>query len=150
MQSVKSTTHSFRCAECGRFNSPETKCQRCMSSDALKRLYDNSIPVPESGCYIWLGGKDRSGYGFLSVRGKKTKAHRLAWELAYGVIPQGLCICHHCDVPLCIRHDHLFIGTHGDNMLDLAKKGRLKNRKFSYLHRQKLRQAMLGNKNSHK
>lgn len=138
---------NIRCAECGRFNSVGDRCARCIKSNPMNRLYENSIPIPESGCLIWLGGIDRSGYGFLSIGGRKTKAHRLAWEVAYGKIPEGLCVCHHCDVPLCVRPDHLFLGSHRENMSDLAKKGYLKKRMFSSEHRMKLSTAMIGNRN---
>jgi len=51
-------------------------------------------------------------------------AHRLAWELTYGPIPDGMLVCHHCDNPICCRPDHLFLGTPSDNMQDALRKGR--------------------------
>ncbi len=76
-----------------------------------------------AGCWIWMGGNCR-GYGHIKVKGKTKKTHRVAWELAYGPIPEGLFVLHHCDVPPCANPDHLFLGTHTDNMRDMIAKGR--------------------------
>lgn len=77
-----------------------------------------------TGCWAWSGGTDKDGYGFLRFRGRRVKAHRLAWELLHGPIPQGMFVLHRCDNPPCVRPDHLFLGTNDDNMADMAKKGR--------------------------
>ncbi len=86
-------------------------------------------PDPNSGCFIFVGGVNGSGYGCFAFHvecGKKvTKtAHRVAWEFANGPIPPGLHVCHKCDTPCCANPDHLFLGTHEENQIDKAKKGR--------------------------
>lgn len=77
-------------------------------------------------CWLWTGSIGRGGYGrFRKQReGLDKLAHRWCWIDQYGAIPDGLYVCHKCDIPLCVRPDHLFLGTHADNMLDKCRKGR--------------------------
>jgi hypothetical protein len=78
------------------------------------------------GCWVWRGALVRVGspYGRLRWRGKQTLAHRAAWEMTFGEIPNGRYVCHHCDNPQCVRPDHLFLGTARMNVLDSIFKGR--------------------------
>lgn len=76
------------------------------------------------GCWPWIGGRDRDGYGRLWAWGEKVMAHRLAWRLSTGPIPEGLCVLHRCDHPPCVRPDHLFLGTQRENLEDRDLKGR--------------------------
>lgn len=78
----------------------------------------------ETGCWMWSAGKTGQGYGAFSIDGKNRPAHRVSYELFKGPIPEGLFVCHDCDTPACVNPDHLFLGTHQDNMDDRSKKGR--------------------------
>lgn len=69
-------------------------------------------------------GTSQSGYALMKFEGSTRGAHRISWMIHYGDIPDGQCILHKCDNRLCIRIDHLFIGTSMDNSLDMREKGR--------------------------
>lgn len=76
-------------------------------------------------CWLWTGAISARGYGAFHVKhGQNGVAHRIAYELTYGMILPGFFCCHRCDVPLCVRPDHLFLGTTTDNMRDMVRKGR--------------------------
>ena len=92
------------------------------------KLADQPRPGMKTPCLEWQAALDQHGYGRLSSRmgraGTWESAHRVAWELAHGPMPRGLCVLHKCDNPLCVAVDHLFLGTKKDNTRDMMAKGR--------------------------
>lgn len=99
-----------------------------------------SLPMPErfwqkvnvagpNDCWQWTAyranpGRHKLGYGQFNNHGKIESAHRVAWELTFGSIPEGMKVCHSCDNPLCCNPNHLFLGTQSDNVRDMDTKGR--------------------------
>jgi hypothetical protein len=75
-------------------------------------------------CIEFEGYRDKNGYGRKRRDGRLHLAHRLSYADAHGPIPAGLEVCHHCDNPPCINPEHLFLGTHKENMNDRDRKGR--------------------------
>ena len=100
---------------------------RLLIPDRLKELFWKK--VDKSGpCWVWIASTLKSnGRGqFPTARryGFSSSAYRFSWQLHYGNIPTGEFICHRCDNPLCVKPEHLFLGTQLDNMRDAREKGR--------------------------
>lgn len=81
-------------------------------------------------CWLWVGPINKSSpypaarHGYITVDGDTIGVHRAMWIAVYGGIPDGLHVLHKCDVPHCIYPDHLWTGTHQQNMRDMIAKGR--------------------------
>jgi HNH endonuclease len=76
------------------------------------------------GCWLWQGASTGNGYGVIWDSTRYEGAHRVSYKLNVGPIPNGLEVCHTCDTPLCVRPNHLFLGTCADNVADCFDKGR--------------------------
>lgn len=94
---------------------------------------------PATGCHEWQDAKSKLGYGRLKVAGKPVIAHRHAYELVHGPIPDGLSVMHSCDNRSCVNPEHLSIGSHQQNMRDMARKGRTGGAKLSPSDAQRLK-----------
>jgi len=99
-------------------------------TELIDRIEEKIERITESGCWIWMAGRRRRGYGAVSVnagfkQNRTLPAHRVVWELYNNKkIPAGMCACHTCDIPECVNPHHIFIGTKGDNTADMIRKKR--------------------------
>lgn len=102
--------------------------------DLKYRMEKYTIPDPNSGCLLWTGFANKRGYGSMTIDKKPMRAHRVAFELAYGPIPEGMIVQHKCDVPSCCNPAHLELGTGLTNAQDKARKGRVRNQHMGKTH----------------
>lgn len=91
-------------------------------------------------CWLWTKTKFSNGYGKISYKKTHIGAHRASWIAFRGEIPKGMFVLHSCDVRGCVNPDHLFLGSHKDNMEDMRNKGRAKGRQTKRVKRIKLNQ----------
>jgi hypothetical protein len=94
------------------------------------------------GCWEWQGAVNTAGYGGIGDRGKTLYVHRLVYAATVGPIPEKYDVMHSCDNRLCVRPDHLTVGTRRENMLDASRKGRMNRPTCKNGHRWTERNAM--------
>jgi hypothetical protein len=103
-------------------------------NDEVTRFWRYVKRAQGDGCWLWMAHRQSeankrrrgAGYGNFMIKSctKRVAAHRYSYELHFGPIPPGMCVCHRCDNPPCVRPDHLFLGTRKDNTQDMIRKGR--------------------------
>jgi len=95
-----------------------------------ERFWSKVDKSPASGsCWVWKSSIHHKGYGQFRYNGGMKSSHRVAYELSFGKIPTGMSVLHKCDNPICVNPEHLFCGTHTDNMRDMCRKGRHSRKK---------------------
>ena len=96
------------------------------STISLRDRFDRRVgrSAAPDGCWTWLASRSRAGYGYFRVNGRTRNAHRVAYELANGEIPDGMVVRHDCDNPACVNPSHLRLGTMKDNTADMMSRGR--------------------------
>jgi len=94
------------------------------SISLLERFWAKVLVQGGDLCWLWQGSCDRDGYGRFTKDGCTITASVMAYEFAYGGVPEGMWVLHRCDNPPCVRPSHLFFGTARDNSRDMISKGR--------------------------
>ncbi len=100
-------------------------CRGVSDSGNLADRFWAHVQKSDNACWLWTGTKNAYDYGVFGYRGKLLFAHRVSWELHNNKkIPDGMCILHVCDRPICCCPSHLLLGTKLDNSRDMSRKGR--------------------------
>lgn len=97
-------------------------CYQCGTPE--KRFWKHIDKKENNECWDWIGACNKYGYGQIRLNDKVIRVHRFSWIIHNGKIPGDLYVLHKCDNPLCVNPNHLFLGTHQDNMDDMINKKR--------------------------
>ncbi len=98
--------------------------EMAMAKNTPEMFWEKVSKKGPDECWLWTGAIGRRYGNFSMGRGNESASHRIAWTLTHGKIENGLHALHKCDTPLCCNPNHLFLGTHKDNMRDCVSKGR--------------------------
>lgn len=120
---VPMTTKVCQATGCG--NQARTLIGTCQQHRGSAAFFLRPEPGPlDSDCLVFVGQRDRKGYGRVQFDGRLQPSHRVTWEIMNGPIPDGLVVRHECDNAPCCNPDHLRLGTVADNAADMLKRGR--------------------------
>lgn len=127
----KKCWHIFNSKTIASYNDTRFQWKNCTDEEKLERIrirFESKV-IKSDGCWGWNGHLNKNGYTCLisGCRGKGFKeryGHRISWLLFRGEIPEGKVICHSCDNPKCTNPDHLWLGTHQENLKDMQLKQR--------------------------
>lgn len=123
---------------------PRTPEEALAVLEMRSKYEDSGYRTP---CRVWVGAKAGRGKGYGTIRYKNrvVKTHWLSWTLKNGEVPKGKELCHRCDNSICFREDHLFPGTHRENMQDAGKKGKIGFVRGERHYAHKLTEAQVAN-----
>lgn len=115
-----------------RYGDPTTGRSRIIGDD--ERRFWSYVCRDGDACWVWTGSTNEDGYGRIWIAKKSWAVHRYSYKLANPLVDiDGFEVCHRCDNPPCVRPDHLFVGTHSDNIEDMRRKGRARSGPVSSL-----------------
>ncbi len=121
--------HNIESKALGHFTLRKVRRIPELNDSDLRRFWAKVDRCAPDACWLWTGAGVPNGHGFLGL-GKRPDyqpyyAHRIAWTITHGTIPDGIAVLHRCDVRRCCNASHLFLGTQGDNVRDASAKGHL-------------------------